>query len=410
MREREEDLENKQTNLNQELSALKDENSRLRLKLDRFNENYHIISSMISDYIYFADLDESNNIFYEWESTEIEKLHNVKLDNTHFIDENYLEIVHPEDRRKLQQRRDIILQNKEHICEYRIYSKDKKILWLREYIKPVWSDEANRVVRIVGAIQDITPQKEADKEKENLQRHIQHQKRLEAIGTLAGGIAHEINNPLTGIINYAQLLHEQLDDELLQTFTKGIIEQGQRVADILKNLLTFARSNGSKASFTAISEVVSSTLTLIATPLRHNRITLSMNIPPELPPIILERQKIQIILLNLVDNAIYALNQKFPERDPQKKIQISGTELTEDGQQFVRLSIRDEGVGIPETNIDRVFDAFYTTKQSDEHAGLGLYEVYNIMRDWGGKVSIESIPEKYTTVNVYIPLEPKNEE
>ena len=299
----------------EEYQLLYRENQKLRQKLDRFNENYHIISSMISDYIYFADLNEDNKITYEWESTEIEKLYQIKLDSIHFIDESYLEIVHPDDCRKLQQRRDLILQNKEHICEYRIYSKDKNIIWLREYIKPVWSDEAKRVVRIVGAIQDITPQKEAEKEKENLQRHIQHQKRLEAIGTLAGGIAHEINNPLTGIINYAQLLHEQLEDELLRTFTKGVIEQGQRVADIIKNLLTFARSNGQNHSFLAISEVVSSTLTLIATPIRHNRITLTVDISPELPPIMIDRQKIQIILLNLVDNAIHALNQKYPERD-----------------------------------------------------------------------------------------------
>jgi signal transduction histidine kinase len=399
-------MENK-TDFN-EFNTLQKENSRLKKKLDRFNENYHIISSMISDYIYFADLDENNNVSYEWESTEIEKLHNVKLDDTHFIDENYLDIVHPDDRRKLLKRREIILQNKEHICEYRIYSKDKNIIWLREYIKPVWSSEENRVVRIVGAIQDITAQKEAEKEKENLQRHIQHQKRLEAIGTLAGGIAHEINNPLTGIINYAQLLHEQLDDELLQTFTKGIIEQGQRVADIIKNLLTFARSSEQKPSFTAISEVVGSTLTLIATPLRHNRIALTMDISPELPPIILERQKIQIIVLNLIDNAIHALNQRFPEKNPNKRIQVIGKEITENNRQYIRLSVRDEGVGIPKTIIDRVFDAFFTTKQSDEHAGLGLYEIHNIMRDWNGNVSIESVPEEYTIVHIDIPLESLN--
>ncbi|HDR04935.1 MAG TPA: ATP-binding protein, partial [Candidatus Marinimicrobia bacterium] len=98
------------------------------------------------------------------------------------------------------------------------------------------------------------------------------------------------------------------------------------------------------------------------------------------------------------------------ERDPNKKIQIFGKELTEDAQQFIRLTVRDEGVGIPKSNIDKVFNAFYTTKQSDEHAGLGLYEVYNILRDWGGKVEIDSSPEKYTSVHVFIPLEPVNEE
>lgn len=208
----------------QEVEALKKERDLLQKKLDRFNENYHIISSMISDYIYFANVTPDHKIQQEWESSAMQQVQTLNGNEGFIIDENFLDIVHPDDRRKLQQRSLIILNNQEHISEYRIKSHEDRTMWLREYIKPIWDDNEKRVVRIIGAIQDITAQKEAEQEKINLQKHIQHQKRMEAIGTLAGGIAHEINNPLTGIINYAQLLQDQLENNMQKTFTKGIID------------------------------------------------------------------------------------------------------------------------------------------------------------------------------------------
>lgn len=122
----------------------------------------------------------------------------------------------------------------------------------------------------------------------------------------------------------------------------------------------------------------------------------------------LNRQKIQLVILNILDNAMYALNQKFPERNENKRIAISAKQIEEEDKLYIRISIRDEGIGIPPEIMNKIFEPFYTTKSQFEHAGLGLSESYNILREYQGRIAVESALEDYTIVHFDLPVNSGN--
>jgi len=132
---------------------------------------------------------------------------------------------------------------------------------------------------------EIAERKRAEAEKTELEMWLRQSQKLESIGTLASGVAHEINNPLMGIISYAELINEQMEDESLQEFSEGIIEEGKRVDRIVKNLLSFARQDKESHSPAYLSDIINVSLSLLGAVLRKNQITLEMDVPHDLPKV-----------------------------------------------------------------------------------------------------------------------------
>lgn len=128
-------------------------------------------------------------------------------------------------------------------------------------------------------IRDITERKRVEEEKQMLEAQLRHQQKLESIGTLASGVAHEINNPLMGMINYAELIKSRIKDNSLKEFSEGIIEEGDRVAKIVKNLLLFARQEKESRRSSYIKDIIDASLSLIGAVLRKDRIGLNLDIP-----------------------------------------------------------------------------------------------------------------------------------
>ena len=160
-------------------------------------------------------------------------------------------------------------------------------------------------------MRDITERREYERNKDELEMQLRQKQKLESIGTLAGGVAHEINNPVNGIINYAQLIIDDAEAEHLKAYSEEIIHEGQRVAEIVKNLLSFARQEKQSHSPAQISDIINQTISLIRTVIRHDQITLEMNIPEGLPNIKCRSQQIQQVIMNLITNARDALNAKY---------------------------------------------------------------------------------------------------
>ncbi len=246
----------------------------------------------------------------------------------------------------------------------------------------------------VFVFRDITEQR-------RLEARVRQQQKLESLGTLASGMAHEISNPLTGIVSYAELTKRRIDSgsEAVPLINEIIFET-ERVAKIVKKLLAFARKEPTvdPVQPAKMSEIIDSVLFLIRSAIIKDQIELEVDVPPTLPQILCVGQQIQQVIMNLVINARDALNQRYPGIHPSKVIQIRSSLISKQGAPLVRTVVEDRGTGIDATIIDRLFDPFFTTKSPGNGTGLGLAVSHGIVKAHDGDLWIESKMGDFTRV------------
>jgi len=259
-------------------------------------------------------------------------------------------------------------------------------------------DERGSTVSAVEVTEDIT-------EYVSLEAQLRHQQKLESIGTLAGGVAHEINNPVNGIMNYAQLILDETDPENpLREYADEIIQETERVATIVRSLLTFARQEKQAHSPARMIDIIEATLSLIRTVMRQDQIALEVDVPEGLPEVACRSQQIQQVLMNLMTNARDALNERYPAYDADKVLRITARAFEEEGTVWVRTTVEDHGAGIPPEVRARVFDPFFTTKPKGIGTGLGLSISHGIVQDHHGRLFVESEPGR-TRFHLDLPLD-----
>lgn len=269
----------------------------------------------------------------------------------------------------------------------------------------IMADDNGTVIGALSSGEDVTEQRLAEQERLAIESHLRQGQKLESIGTLAGGVAHEINNPLTGIINYAQLIYDRIEDPKLREFAEGIIEEGNRVATIVKSLLSFSRQESERHSPAAMSDIVDVTLSLIGTVLRKDQIQLTVEISPDLPLLRCRSQQIQQVLLNLLTNARDALNERYPEFDEDKILRVTVDVIEREEQSWIRTIVEDHGCGIPASIVERIFDPFFSTKPREKGTGLGLSISYGLVREHHGRLLVESEPNTYTRFIMELPVD-----
>ena len=239
-----------------------------------------------------------------------------------------------------------------------------------------------------------------------MEAQLRQQQRLESIGTLASGVAHEINNPITGILNYAQLIQDRLPAESpLTEFTGEIMHETQRVAAIVRNLLTFARNEKQSHSPARIADFVQGTLSLIRTVIRRDQITLTVSVQEDLPLLKCRSQQIQQVLMNLVTNARDALNARYPAHHPDKILILEARLISKEERRWIRVTVEDHGTGISPEIRERIFDPFFTTKPRDVGTGLGLSISHGIVKEHHGEIIMQSEPGKFTRFHVDLPVD-----
>lgn len=234
---------------------------------------------------------------------------------------------------------------------------------------------------------------------------------LAAIGELAAGVAHEINNPINGIINYTQILLDNADDKYDSTdrdFMARIIKEGERIAVIVGNLLSFARQRD-VVEVVSMKEIIEDSVSLLMHQLQKDGIQLSVDIPADLPQIKGNPQQLQQVIVNLLTNASYALNQKFPAANPEKRLEICCRPKSAMGKEYVTTTVTDWGIGIPQEIIDHIFDSLFTTKPPGKGTGLGLSISKGLVRDHQGFLSVESTVGGPTVATVDLPVSGKEE-
>jgi len=271
---------------------------------------------------------------------------------------------------------------------------------------PFLKEERNLIDAIAERLGRVIERKKMLEEKQALEAELRHQQKLQSIGILAGGVAHEINNPINGIMNYAQLIIDDLnEDSHLAEFAGEIIHEAERVSVIVRNLLTFARQEKQTHSLAHIIDIIEATLSLIRTIIRHDQITLDVTVPKDLPQIKCRSNQIQQVLMNLITNARDALNQRYPEYDSNKLITVTSRVVVKEKQKWLRTTVEDRGVGItPETKA-QMFDPFFTTKPKEMGTGLGLSISYGIVYDHHGELHVQSEPGQYTRFHLDLPAD-----
>ncbi len=234
---------------------------------------------------------------------------------------------------------------------------------------------------------------------------------LASLGEMAAGVAHEINNPTNGIINYAQLLSNRCQgDDPVHDLADRIMQEGHRIARIVKSLLSFARDRHEEKSPLHLHEVLSHTLALTETVLRKDNIRIKVGFPADLPPILANSQEIQQVFLNIINNAQHALNRKYPEGDDEKILEIDAQRVRVKGQPGLRIVFHDRGIGIPADVLDKILNPFFTTKPEDQGTGLGLSISHGIVSNHNGKLMFKSNEGEFTRVMVDFPLAPESED
>ena len=273
-------------------------------------------------------------------------------------------------------------------------------------------DAHHNLLGAVVVMHDITERKRAEEERAKLEAQLRQSQKLESVGRLAGGVAHEINNPITGIMNYAQLIKDRLGDrdETVNEYAGEIIHGSERIATIVRNLLAFARHEKQSHSPARINDIVDEVLSLIRTVIRHDQIEIDVDVAEDLPLVNCRSQQIQQVIMNLMTNARDALNERYPGHDPGKTMAITARVVENEGASacaaWLRISVEDHGAGIAPEVREHLFDFFFTTKTRNIGTGLGLSISHGIVTEHGGRISVESEPDAYTRVHVDLPLNP----
>jgi PAS domain S-box-containing protein len=275
-----------------------------------------------------------------------------------------------------------------------ISTPDNRIWDIRAF--PIKNDDG-KVKSVIELARDIT-------EKVNLQAGATRTRHLASLGELAAGVAHEINNPINNIINYAQILidefgRENRDDEI----ARRIIKDGDRIATIVRSLLSFAKIRKEEKSVIYLHDIFSDTLSLTSAQIRKDGIHLKVDIPSNFIKICAHPQQIQQVFLNIISNSRFALNQKYPGTHEDKILEIKCEETAIDNKPFIRIIFLDHGIGIPANIIDKVVNPFFSTKPNRVGTGLGLSISHGIISEHGGKLLINSVEGEYTKITINLP-------
>lgn len=267
-----------------------------------------------------------------------------------------------------------------------IERKINESIYLISYF-PISHDKHRAVVYIM---KDIT-------ETRRLKDQIYHLDKLSSLGTLTSGVAHEINNPLTGIIGYTEMLLMKKPDETMSKYLRNIYDSALRCKRIVENMLTFSRQNSAIKNPENINDIIDRTVELHEYWLKSTNIEIVKKYE-KVPFLLVDHQQIQQIMLNLIINA----EQAIAETDRRGRIEFS-TSFRKKSKNII-IKVSDNGNGIPQDILPKIFDPFFTTKPVNKGTGLGLSIAHGIIAEQGGTIEAKSESGKGTSFTIKFPV------
>lgn len=294
-----------------------------------------------------------------------------------------------------------------HAVERRCLTKDGRLIIVESSGTPVF-DARNQVCGYRGIDRDITARKENEAERQRLEERYRQTQKLEALGTLAGGIAHDLNNILTPILAYAELGKMQAADnpELLAKFAT-IESCSQRAAELIRRILSFSRKQKIDVQPLDLRQSIQEFTKMLRRLIRED-ITLSVVLPENLWPVLADRSQMEQVLINLVVNARDAMESGGELRISVENTSVAAHSLYDvDSREvcgdFVVLTVSDQGCGIDAKKIAMVFDPFFTTKEAGKGTGLGLATVHGIVTQHDGHIVVESEEGRGSSFRIFLP-------
>ncbi len=281
--------------------------------------------------------------------------------------------------------------------EVKTLSGERKSIFLKMTIEKEWNDS---YIALIATI-DVT-------DRNQMEARLMQAQKMESIGSLAGGIAHDFNNLLFPILGMSEILLEDLPkDSLEYENTKEIFLAGTRAADLVQQILAFSRQSEHKMTPTRIQTVLKEALKLCRSTIPSN-IEIHENIQTKCGLVMADPTQVHQIAMNLITNAFHAVQEKNGTIDIElRQIDLKENEIPDSvlqPGQYVRLSVSDNGTGISQSSIHKIFEPYFTTKEKGKGTGFGLAVVYGIVKEHKGEIKVYSEMGKGTTFNVYLPL------
>jgi PAS domain S-box-containing protein len=358
-------------------------------------ERFRQLAENITEVFWITD-PTMHQIFYV--SPAYEKIWGRTCESLYATPLDWVNAIHPEDRARITDAATSWMVSGEYNETFRIVRPDGTVRWIHDRGFPV-KDGTGKVFRLVGTAADITEQK-------SLEKQLLHAQRLESVGTLASGIAHDLNNILAPMLMAGGLLKSKLTEQRDRDILSMVENGAKRGANIIRQLLTFGRGVEGERGPVELRHLIRDMVQIAEETFPRN-IEVSQDVPKDLWIVIADFTQLHQVLLNLCVNARDAMPNGGKLSLEARNLHVTAAEaklhsLTKPGPYLV-LSVTDSGQGIPPEIISRIFDPFFTTKPLGKGTGLGLSTVIGIAKSHGGSVTVYSEPGHGTVFRVYLP-------
>ncbi len=319
----------------------------------------------------------------------------------------WLDAIHPDDRARVSATATAKQTSNDYVEEYRIVRPDGSIRWISDRAFPV-RNAAGEIYRVAGVATDITERKDAEAALRKSEDQLHQAQKMDAIGQLAGGVAHDFNNQLSVILGYANILSQQITQPNLRKFAENICIAARRSADLTQKLLVFARKGQTQTAPVDLHKILGETLEMLERTV-DKRIVLRQDLQADSAVVTGSASQLQNALLNLGVNArdampdggeltyhsaIDTLDAAFCSAQPQ---------AIAPGQ-YLKISVSDSGTGMSDEVKQHLFEPFFTTKPIGKGTGLGLASVYGTVKQHGGTLTVDSTLGRGTRFTIYLPL------
>jgi two-component system NtrC family sensor kinase len=361
-------------------------NAQLYERLRISEERYRAYVESVPDAIWEAD---AEGRFTYW-SPQVESLTGYRPEEL-LGGTPYDILIHPDEANGFRDRLVQMMREgrEEFTLRHGAMHKDGSPLHLELSIKPVW-DDSGKLVNYRGVTRDISSQA-------RLQAQLIQSAKLSGIGQMISGVAHELNNPLTTVIGYTQLLQASDVDESVKADLQRIYDGALRAQRIVQNLLTFARQKKPQRSPTDLNEVIEHTMTLRGYHLKVDNVEVVTDLADDLPWTMADSYQLEQVVLNIINNAHQAMSQVAGERVLTVRSELADPDT-------IRITVTDTGPGMSPETLDRVFDPFFTTKDVGLGTGLGMSVSHGIVQEHAGRIWAESTLGKGATFVVELPV------
>jgi len=334
---------------------------------------YHTVSDLISDVAYAATVHSNGTLSPDWVAGSFTNVPGLDFSDPE-KQPAWEEVIHPDDMQTLQEAFETLMACQPYECDLRLIDQSGNIRWLHTRNHPVWDGDEKRVVRIIGAAQDITEQKK-------MERLMLRAERMAAMGHITGTLAHEIKNPLQAINSNLELVLDfplEPDEriESLQVCRREV----ERLTDITQSVLSLAHFDKSRYREINLVILVEQTLELLRNSLSKASVQAATRLETEWPVVLGDEDQIRQVLLNLVLNAVEAMPNGGD-------LEISGRTIATS----LVVTLTNNGPPIPQDIIDHIFEPFFTTKPGG--AGLGLYISHHIIQQHDGDLSVRNLED-----------------